>query len=155
MPRRSADRDGYATRRAAAEARGNLRGQGLCYYIESILGRASEDAKVEFTEEGGALIYVGTQSNGQGHETVYAQFLSDQTGIPVDRIRVVQGDSDLIATGGGTGGSRSVTVQTNVTLTAVADMVKGFSAFLARRDGAWRPTRSVSTTNASAPKGRT
>ena len=61
-------------------------------------------------------IFVGTQSNGQGHETVYAQFLSDQTGVPADRIGVVQGDSDLIATGGGTGGSRSVTVQNNATL---------------------------------------
>ena len=58
-------------------------------------------------------IFVGTQSNGQGHETVYAQFLADQTGVPANRIGVVQGDSDLIAKGGGTGGSRSVTVQNN------------------------------------------
>ena len=52
-------------------------------------------------------LFVGTQSNGQGHETVFAQFLSDQTGVPVDIINVVQGDSDLIVKGGGTGGSRS------------------------------------------------
>ena len=132
---RRADRDGFAARRAESEAVGLLRGQGLCYYIESILGAPSEDVKVEFTEEGGALIYVGTQSNGQGHETVFAQFLSDQTGIPTDRIAVVQGDSDRIARGGGTGGSRSVTVQTNVTLTAVAEIVEKFSAFVAEEAG--------------------
>lgn len=127
----TSDIAGYAARSAADRNAGRLRGLGICYYIESILGAPSEDVKVEFTEEGGALIYVGTQSNGQGHETVFAQFLSDQTGIPADRIAVVQGDSDRIARGGGTGGSRSVTVQTNVTLTAVADIKAGFGAFLA------------------------
>ncbi|WP_136439223.1 xanthine dehydrogenase family protein molybdopterin-binding subunit [Pacificoceanicola onchidii] len=131
----SADLAGFAARRSASEAQGKLRGLGLCYYIESILGDPSEGVQVEFTEGGGALIYVGTQSNGQGHETVYAQFLSDQTGIPADRITVVQGDSDLIASGGGTGGSRSVTVQTNVTLKAVGEMIEGFSAFLADEMG--------------------
>ncbi len=130
-----ADLDGFAARRAASEAAGKLRGAGICYYIESILGQPHEDVKVEFTEEGGARIYVGTQSNGQGHETVFRQFLADQSGIPADRIEVVQGDSDLIPAGGGTGGSRSVTVQTNVTLQAVSEIVDGFSAFLAGEMG--------------------
>ncbi|MGR3496866.1 xanthine dehydrogenase family protein molybdopterin-binding subunit [Citreimonas sp.] len=131
---RDADVAGFPARRAASEKAGKLRGLGLGCYIESILGSPSEDVKVEFTEDG-ALIYVGTQSNGQGHETVFAKFLSDQTGIPAEKIQVVQGDSDLIAGGGGTGGSRSVTVQTNVTLVAVADMVKGFAEFLAPEMG--------------------
>ncbi|SFP07033.1 xanthine dehydrogenase family protein molybdopterin-binding subunit [Tranquillimonas alkanivorans] len=125
------DRQGFAQRKADSEKRGKLRGMGLCYYIESILGDPSEGATVEFNENGTAAIYVGTQSNGQGHETVFAQFLSDQTGIPADRITVVQGDSDRIASGGGTGGSRSVTVQTNATLATVATMVNGFSELLA------------------------
>ncbi len=132
---KTADIAGFDARRAASEAAGKLRGLGLCYYIESILGDPSEGVQVDFTEEGGALIYVGTQSNGQGHETVFAQFLSDQTGIPADKIQVIQGDSDLIAQGGGTGGSRSVTTQTNVTLKAVREMVEGFSAFLADEMG--------------------
>ncbi|MCE0504304.1 xanthine dehydrogenase family protein molybdopterin-binding subunit [Roseivivax sp. GX 12232] len=127
----AADLPGYDARRAASEAKGRLRGQGLACYIEAILGAPDEGVRVEF-EEAGAVIYVGTQSNGQGHETVYAQFLSDQSGIPVEKIRVVQGDSDLIARGGGTGGSRSVTVQANVTLKAVSDIVNAFSGFLAR-----------------------
>lgn len=130
-----ADLAGFAARRAASEAEGNLRGLGICYYIESILGQKDEDAKVEFEEDGSVALYVGTQSNGQGHETVYAQFLADQTGIPAERIKVIQGDSDLIARGGGTGGSRSVTTQNNATLTAVGTMVSGFSAFLAEEEG--------------------
>ena len=125
------DRAGFAARRADSEARGQLRGQGLCYYIESILGDPSETAAVEFQDDGTVLIFVGTQSNGQGHETVYAKFLSDQTGIPMDAISVVQGDSDRIPHGGGTGGSRSVTTQNNATLSTVAKMVSQFGAFLA------------------------
>ncbi|MBM9595298.1 xanthine dehydrogenase family protein molybdopterin-binding subunit [Roseitranquillus sediminis] len=128
---READRAGFAARREASHRAGRLRGMGLCYYIESILGSPEEDVRVVFNEDGSATIYVGTQSNGQGHETVFAQFLSDQTGIPAERIQVVQGDSDLVAKGGGTGGSRSVTVQNNVTLAAVETMVSGFRDFLA------------------------
>jgi carbon-monoxide dehydrogenase large subunit len=131
---RTADRAGFAARKAASAKNGRLRGQGLCYYIESILGNPSETTAVEFTGDG-ALIYVGTQSNGQGHETVYAQFLADQTGIPADQITVVQGDSDRIAMGGGTGGSRSVTVQNTATLAAVDVMLEAFTAFLADAEG--------------------
>lgn len=131
-----ADVAGFAARRAKSEAKGLLRGLGLGYYLESILGDPSEGATVEFTEEGGVILYVGTQSNGQGHETVYAQFLSDRTGIPVELIEVVQGDSDRIAKGGGTGGSRSVTTQTNATLATVATMVGGFAEFLEDEMGA-------------------
>ncbi len=130
-----ADIPGFAARKAADAEKGLLRGMGLCYYIESILGDPSETTKVEYTDEGRVNIYVGTQSNGQGHETVYTQFLSDQTGIPVDMIDVVQGDSDLIKTGGGTGGSRSVTTQNNATLATVSAMTEAFTAFLADEMG--------------------
>ncbi|SFE42471.1 carbon-monoxide dehydrogenase large subunit [Sulfitobacter brevis] len=132
---READNKGFAVRKAADAKRGLLRGQGICYYIESILGDPSEGAKVVFEQDGTVTIYVGTQSNGQGHETVYAQFLSDQTGIPASQINVVQGDSDLIAQGGGTGGSRSVTTQNTATLATVAKLTEVFSAFLAEEHG--------------------
>src|SRR6056297_657507 len=130
-----ADRAGFAARKAESAAQGKLRGMGLCYYIESILGNPSETAKVVFEEVGRVSIYVGTQSNGQGHETVYARFLADQTGIPMDKITVVQGDSDRIANGGGTGGSRSVTTQNNATLATVGRMVEVYSAYLAEKLG--------------------
>lgn len=130
-----ADIPGFSARKAADAKQGHLRGMGICYYIESILGDPSETTKVEFTEEGRVNIYVGTQSNGQGHETVYSQFLSDQTGVPVDMIDVVQGDSDRIKVGGGTGGSRSVTVQNNATLETVSALTEAFTAFLSNEMG--------------------
>ncbi|WP_027259371.1 xanthine dehydrogenase family protein molybdopterin-binding subunit [Leisingera aquimarina] len=130
-----ADLKGFAARRAADGKRGKYRGVGVCYYIESILGDPSEGAEVEFLEGGRVNIYVGTQSNGQGHETVYAQFLADQSGIPAENIHVIQGDSDRIATGGGTGGSRSVTTQANATLAAVDAMIAAFIPFLAEEMG--------------------
>ncbi|MEO9515591.1 MAG: xanthine dehydrogenase family protein molybdopterin-binding subunit [Paracoccaceae bacterium] len=130
-----ADLAGFEARKAKDAAAGLLRGLGICYYIESILGDPSETTRVEFEDDGTVSIYVGTQSNGQGHETVYAQFLSDQTGIPANLIRVVQGDSDLIKQGGGTGGSRSVTVQNNATLSTVTTMVEAFSVFLSEEEG--------------------
>ncbi|WP_300072172.1 xanthine dehydrogenase family protein molybdopterin-binding subunit [uncultured Ruegeria sp.] len=126
---------GFQARKAEDAERGLIRGQGLCYYIESILGDPSENAKVEFCEDGTVNLCVGTQSNGQGHETVYAQFLSDQTGIPVDRITIVQGDSDRLTHGGGTGGSRSVTVQSTATLVTIDKMIAAFMPYLADKMG--------------------
>ncbi len=135
LSRTASQTAGFATRKAADAERGLIRGQGLCYYIESILGDPSENAKVEFCEDGTVNLYVGTQSNGQGHETVYAQFLSDQTGVPVDRINVVQGDSDQLPHGGGTGGSRSVTVQSTATLATIDVMIAAFTPYLADKMG--------------------
>ncbi|MDH3263691.1 MAG: molybdopterin-dependent oxidoreductase, partial [Paracoccaceae bacterium] len=134
--RREADAAGFPARRAEAERRGRLRGLGLCCYIESILGDPFEHARIEFRESGSVALYVGTQSNGQGHETVFAEFLAGRTGIPAAKIEVVQGDSDLIPQGGGTGGSRSVTVQGTATVATVARIVEAFAPFLAEELGA-------------------
>lgn len=146
-----ADKAGFAARKDASAAEGKLRGMGLCYYVEAILGNPTETAKVEFHEDGTVSIYVGTQSNGQGHETAYARFLSDQTGIPVEAIRVVQGDSDLVATGGGTGGSRSVTTQNNATLSTVGRMVEVFTPYLAEKMGVAPQDVSFDDETFSAP----
>ena len=123
---KEADVAGFEARKAESAAAGKLRGLGLCYYIESILGDQSETTKIEFAEDGMVNLYVGTQSNGQGHETVFAQILNERSGIPFEKIRFIQGDSDLIAKGGGTGGSRSVTMQGN-SINATSDkMVEKF-----------------------------
>ncbi len=127
---------GFAARKAESAARGKLRGLGLAYYIEAILGDPSETATLEFTEDGRARLYVGTQSNGQGHETVYARYLADLTGLDEALIDIIQGDSDLIAQGGGTGGSRSVTVQSAATHGMVTQMVADFAEFLEAEIGA-------------------
>ncbi|WP_299303465.1 xanthine dehydrogenase family protein molybdopterin-binding subunit [uncultured Litoreibacter sp.] len=129
-----ADMAGFAARKAASAKAGKLRGIGTCYYIESILGDPSETAKIAFTE-GGATLYVGTQSNGQGHETVYRQLTHDYTGIPLDKITIVQGDSDLIAKGGGTGGSRSVTTQGTAIKATGEAIVEKFKPFVADQLG--------------------
>ncbi len=128
--RSHADLAGFAARRAASAARGMLRGVGVASYLEAILGSPVETARIVLREDGGATLYVGTQSNGQGHETVYARMLSQATGIAPEKIRIVQGDSDLIWHGGGTGGSRSVTVQGTATRATVAEIVARFIPFL-------------------------
>ncbi|MEO0957381.1 MAG: xanthine dehydrogenase family protein molybdopterin-binding subunit [Pseudomonadota bacterium] len=144
-----ADWNGFAARKAASEAAGKYRGRGLCYYIESILGAQDEHAEIVFAEDGGVELLVGTQSNGQGHETVFAQFLHERSGIPFERIRLVQGDSDRIATGGGTGGSRSVTMQGTAVNGAADDLIEKMKPLaeeelevaagdLEWQDGAWR-----------------
>ncbi|MFN3937006.1 MAG: xanthine dehydrogenase family protein molybdopterin-binding subunit [Gemmobacter sp.] len=126
-----ADVAGFPGRCAESRAAGRLRGMGLAVYIEAILGDPSEAAEIAFHPDGWVTLAVGTQSNGQGHETVFARFLAARSGIAPGSIRVVQGDSDRISTGGGTGGSRSATVQTNATIAALDMAVSGFARFLA------------------------
>lgn len=134
---KEADVADFAARRSVSESHGKLRGIGLCYYIESILGDKKETSAIAFNKDGTVSQFVGTVSNGQGHETVFTTFLSDHTGIPIDQIRVVQADTDQIEKGGGTGGSRSATVQSTAILNTVSVIVKAFSAFLSERnDGA-------------------
>ncbi|MEM9585548.1 MAG: xanthine dehydrogenase family protein molybdopterin-binding subunit [Pseudomonadota bacterium] len=130
-----ADLEGFAARKALAAVDGKLRGVGLCYYIESILGSPDETATLEFTGDGRAKLYVGTQSNGQGHETVYRQLLHEYTGIPFDAVEIVQGDSDLIRNGGGTGGSRSVTTQGTAIKATSEKLVERFRPFVANQLG--------------------
>lgn len=125
-----ADVAGYVDRKKQSESNGLLRGLGLATYIESILGDAHETARLVLDPDGGATLYVGTQSNGQGHETVYARMVAEQTGIDEDLVRIVQGDSDRIAKGGGTGGSRSVTVQGTAIRATVMQVTARFAAFL-------------------------
>ena len=130
------DRAGFAARKADSAKAGKLRGMGLCYYIESILGDPTESVQINFNDDGTVTIFVGIVSGGQGHETTMIAYLSDMTGIPRDKIRFVMGDSDRIKVGGGTGGSRSITVQTHVTNAAVGTMIAAYSDFLAAELGA-------------------
>jgi carbon-monoxide dehydrogenase large subunit len=99
---------GFPARRAASEARGRKRGIGMSYYLEATGGGPTERAEIRFTADGFVDVYVGTQSNGQGHETAYTMLTSARLGVPAERIRVIQGDTDRIPVGGGTGGARSL-----------------------------------------------
>ena len=111
---RSAELVGYDELRAEqAERRVNgdssLLGIGVAAYVEITAGGgADEFGAIEVHDDGTATIFAGTQSHGQGHQTAYAMLVADQTGIPVERITLVDGDTDRVRTGGGTGGSRSL-----------------------------------------------
>ncbi|NQV61617.1 MAG: xanthine dehydrogenase family protein molybdopterin-binding subunit [Alphaproteobacteria bacterium] len=105
-----ADWPGFEARRQAAQERGRLRGIGMANYIERCGGGAglSEAARLEFDAEGGVTVYSGSMANGQAHETAFSQILHHYFDLPFDKIRVVEGDTDVIATGAGTGGSWSI-----------------------------------------------
>jgi len=100
----------FEERRAQAKARGRLRGIGMANYLERCGGGAglSENAILRFDAEGVATLVIGTMANGQGHITAYSQIVNECLGLPFEKIRVVQGDTDQVATGGGTGGSWSI-----------------------------------------------
>ena len=102
--------NGFAQRLKETRKKGLLRGIGLASYIECTAWGEGEDVKVTLEKDGSVTIYSGTQSNGQGHATAYAQFASQHLDLPLDKIRVIQGDTDVVATGNGTGGSRSIPV---------------------------------------------
>ena len=118
------DYPGFGTRRAAAAKRGKLRGVGMAYYLEATMGAATERAEIRFAEDGCVEVLVGTQSTGQGHETAYVQLTAAQLGVDASRIRVMQGDSDLIPTGGGTGGARSLYSEGQAILAAADSVVE-------------------------------
>lgn len=105
-----ADWKGFKTRLKAANKAGKLRGIGMASYIEACGGGGPESSTVILEKDGMVTVLIGTQSNGQGHETAYSQLVSQHLDIPMDRIRVIQGDTDKVETGSGTGGSRSIPV---------------------------------------------
>jgi carbon-monoxide dehydrogenase large subunit len=105
-----ADWDGFGARKREAKKRGMLYGRGLTSYIEWTGGRAhNEKVSLHATSEGRVILHSGTMAMGQGLQTTYTQMISDSLGIPMDRIDVVQGDTDL-AIGFGSVGSRSLFV---------------------------------------------
>jgi aerobic carbon-monoxide dehydrogenase large subunit len=118
----AADWAGFARRQSEAAARGMRRGIGMSYYIESTMGDPQEAAKIAFEDDGTVSVVVGTQSNGQGHETAYTQLVHDRLGIPFEKIRIVQGDTAKLKWGGGTGGSRSLTAE-GMAIRDASDMV--------------------------------
>ncbi|MDB5591753.1 xanthine dehydrogenase family protein molybdopterin-binding subunit [Enterovirga sp.] len=126
-----ADWAGFPARRAASARAGKLRGIGLASYVEACAGGSGEQSIVRLEPDGDVTVLIGTQSNGQGHETAYAQLVSQELDLPLHRIHVVQGDSDRIATGGGTGGSRSLPVGG----ASVAGASKGLAEKLKRLAG--------------------
>ena len=100
--------DGFKARQKGSRAKGKLRGLGYACFLETARGQPNEVAALGFGEDGPIDIKVGTHSNGQGHETTYAQIAADMLGLPLDRFRFRQGDTDDLDSGGGHGGARSM-----------------------------------------------
>ncbi len=100
----------FEARQRTSKARGKKRGIGLGLYLHATGGSPTEVSQVELMPDRTVVVRTGTQSSGQGHETAFAQIVSDRLEIPIDRVRVVQGDTDAIAVGGGTGGSSSLPI---------------------------------------------
>lgn len=119
------DMKGFAARRAAAKARGRLRGIGVGCFLETSRGAPNEGAEVRFQPDGTVTIALGTESNGQGHETSFAQIASEHLGLPIDAFRYVQADTRQVKSGGGHGGARSMHM-------GGAALVKAMDAALAK-----------------------
>ncbi len=117
----AADEPGFAGRRSASEAAGKLRGLGLSCHLHGTGGIADEHVVVQVGPDR-LVASLGTQSQGQGHETVFAQILAESLGVPAERIDIRQGDTRSIPHGGGTGGSSS-TIISGTTLRRAADVV--------------------------------
>ncbi|WP_310496279.1 xanthine dehydrogenase family protein molybdopterin-binding subunit [Sandarakinorhabdus sp.] len=130
----NADWAGFGARKAAAARKGLRLGRGIAYYVEIAGGGGTDEyADVRVASDGMVEMAVGTQSNGQGHETVYAQVLGEKLGIPMEQIRIVQGDSGRLDQGHGTGGSRSMAFGGGAVLES-ADALVARGVELARAD---------------------
>jgi carbon-monoxide dehydrogenase large subunit len=103
----AADWKGFNKRKRESRKRGKLRGIGVGCFLEVTAPQGKENGALHFEPDGTVTMLVGTLDYGQGHASPYAQVLSGKLGIPFDRIRLVEGDSDRLQVGGGTGGSRS------------------------------------------------
>jgi len=126
-----ADYVGFPDRAREAETRGKLRGFGTAVYIEACAFAGSEPVRLTLDADGGITLYIGTQTNGQGHATAYSQFVADHIGIDFDKITVRQGDTNELAKGGGTGGSRSIPlggVSVSAASRVLADKMKKLAA---------------------------
>jgi carbon-monoxide dehydrogenase large subunit len=103
------DWKGFARRAAQSKKAHKLRGIGLATYIEACGSNGPDAATVRMEKDGNVTVLAGSQSTGQGHATAYAQLVAEHLDVPPNRVTVIQGDTDLIATGAGTGGSSSIT----------------------------------------------
>ena len=104
----AADWGGFPARREESRARGKLRGIGIGDYLEVTAPPSKEMGGIRFDADGTVIIITGTLDYGQGHASPFAQVLTEKLGVPFDRIRLLQGDSDELIAGGGTGGSKSI-----------------------------------------------
>jgi aerobic carbon-monoxide dehydrogenase large subunit len=118
-----ADWKGFAARRREAKRRGKLLGRGLANYVESSIGAPREQARIKVQPEGRVDVVIGTQPSGQGHETSFAQVISDLLHVPAESIRIILGDTDVVKVGGGSHSGRSMRHAATVFSKAAVDLI--------------------------------
>jgi carbon-monoxide dehydrogenase large subunit len=118
-----ADWKGFSKRRRNAKKRGKLLGLGLANYVESSIGAPKEQAQIYVRPEGRVDVVIGTQPSGQGHETSFAQVVSDLLFVPVEKVKIILGDTDVVKVGGGSHSGRSMRHAATVFSKAAADLI--------------------------------
>jgi carbon-monoxide dehydrogenase large subunit len=134
---RLADAAGFPARRKAARARGRLRGLGISNTIERAGAPSFEGAEIRFDRSGTVTLFSGAVNQGQGHETVFKQIVCDRLGLDPADIHYLQGDTDLVFFGEGTGGSRSATLGGSAVDAAagkVIEKARAIAAFALKAD---------------------
>jgi carbon-monoxide dehydrogenase large subunit len=125
-----ADWQGYESRKAASEKAGKRRGRGIVSYVDNT-GIFSDRMEIRFDPSGTVTVHAGTMNHGQGHETTYAQMVSEWLSVPFDSIRLAQADTDEIAAGRGTYASRSMMVGGSALRAAANDVIEKGKRFAA------------------------
>lgn len=128
-----ADVAGFEARREASRARGRLRGLGVAFAIERAGSPSEEEATLAFDADGIATLVVGTKNQGQGHETVFRQIVADRLGLAPEHVRFVEGDTDLVARGLGSFGSRSTVIGGSAAALAAERIVEAARPLAAER----------------------
>ena len=118
-----ADWKGFSQRKREAKKRGKLLGLGLCNYVESSIGAPKEQAQIYVRPEGRVDVVIGTQPSGQGHETSFAQVVSDLIHVPVEKVKIILGDTDVVKVGGGSHSGRSMRHAATVFSKAAVDLI--------------------------------
>ena len=118
-----ADWKGFPARRREARRRGKLLGLGLANYVESSIGAPREQARIKVQPEGRVDVIIGTQPSGQGHETSFAQVISDLLSVPSDAVRIILGDTDVVEVGGGSHSGRSMRHAATVFSKAAVELI--------------------------------
>src|SRR3974390_1606508 len=118
-----ADWEGFAAGRREPRRRGKLLGLGLANYVESSIGAPREQARIRVQPEGRVDVIIGTQPSGQGHETSFAQVVSDLLFVPSDAVHIILGDTDVVQVGGGSHSGRSMRHAAAVFSLATAELI--------------------------------
>ncbi len=126
-----ADFKGFKRRRDESRKRGKLRGFGISNTIERAAAGGTEGAEVRFDRNGSVTVFSGSVTAGQGHETVFKQLVCDRLGVHPDEVRYVQGDTDEVFYGEGTGGSRTSTMSSAAFLMATGKVIEKAKAMAA------------------------